>query len=282
MLEIVHLSGRRTACSFNAGPIRDEAGQITGAVVMFRDVTEERRMQAALDRQSEERYRAIVETARDYAIFTVDAEGLIETWPAGAESVFGWIAAEAVGQPYSMTFTPEDRTWGIPEAELRTAREKGQAPNVRWHQRRDGSHVFIEGIVRPLTDTDGAVTGYVKVGQDITERRATEEALRASETRLRLAIGAGRIGEWELDVVTDTSVRAHSGMTRSSDTTSRSGTGASNPLSAMSCRKTAPGLRPRSGMPSPPRPAGISSAASGGRTMARYAGSQPTASRSSG
>jgi PAS domain S-box-containing protein len=61
---------------------------------------------------------------------------------------------------------------------------------VRWHQRRDGSRVFIEGIVRPLTDPDGSVTGYVKVGQDVTERRTTEERLRESEARFRLMADA--------------------------------------------------------------------------------------------
>ena len=190
VLEIVHLSGRRIACSFNAGPIRDEDGRISGAVVMFRDVTEERRMQAALERQSEERSRAILETARDYAIFTTDAADRIDTWPIGAEAVFGWTADEALGQPYEMTFTPEDRAARVPETELRVAREEGQAPNVRWHQRRDGSRVFIEGIVRPLTAPDGTVTGYVKVGQDVTERRTTEERLRESEARFRLMADA--------------------------------------------------------------------------------------------
>ena len=188
VLEIVHLSGRRIACSFNAGPIRDEAGRITGAVVMFRDVTEERRLQASLERQNEDRYRAIVETATDYAIFTTDAEDRIETWPQGAEAIFGWSAAEAIGQAYEMTFTPEDRAASVPEAELRRARKQGQAPNVRWHVRKDGSRVFIEGIVRPLTDSDGRITGYVKVGQDVTERRHVEarrEALVRLAERLR-------------------------------------------------------------------------------------------------
>jgi PAS domain S-box-containing protein len=190
VLEVVHLSGRRVACSFNAGPMRDEEGRITGAVVMFRDVTEERRMQAALERQGEERFRAIVETARDYAIFTTDPEGRIETWPAGAQEVFGWSAAEAIGQPVDMTFTPEDRAIGAPETERLTARTAGQCPNVRWHLRKDGSRVFIDGITRPLQDADGAVTGFVKVGQDVTERRSAEEALRESEARFRLMADA--------------------------------------------------------------------------------------------
>ncbi|WP_210529586.1 PAS domain S-box protein [Rubellimicrobium arenae] len=136
-------------------------------------------------RRGEERFRAIVETARDYAIFAVDAAGRIEAWPTGAREVFGWSAEEAIGQPVDMTFTPEDRARGVPEAERSTARIAGAAPDVRWHLRKDGSRVFIDGVTRPLTGPDGAVTGFLKVGQDVTERRATEDALHESEARFR-------------------------------------------------------------------------------------------------
>ena len=202
VLEIVHLSGRWIACSFNAGPIRDDDGRISGAVVMFRDVTEERRMQAALQRQSEERFRAIVETATDYAIFTTDADGRIETWPRGAQAVFGWTAEEAVDQSVDMTFTPEDRASGQPKRERQEAREKGHAPNVRWHVRKNGSRVFIDGVTRPLTSTDGTVTGYVKVGQDVTERRIAEAALKESEERFRSFAEASSDVLWILDADT--------------------------------------------------------------------------------
>jgi PAS domain S-box-containing protein len=135
--------------------------------------------------QSEESFRAIVETAMDYAIFTVGPEGLITTWPAGAQAVFGWTAEEAVGQSMDMTFTPEDRVDGAPEAERLAARTAGQAPDVRWHLRKDGSRIFIDGITRPLRDEHGSLTGFVKVGQNVTERRATEEALRESDERFQ-------------------------------------------------------------------------------------------------
>ena len=145
--------------------------------------------------QGEERFRAILETARDYAIFATDAEGRIETWPPGAAGVFGWTAEEAVGRMMDITFTPEDRERGVPAAERLAARAAGQAPDVRWHMRKDGSRVFIEGVTRPLPGLDGEPTGFLKIGQDVTERHRTEDALRESEARFR------QFGEASADVL---------------------------------------------------------------------------------
>jgi PAS domain S-box-containing protein len=146
-------------------------------------------------RQNEERFRAIVDTATDYAIFTTDPEGRIETWPKGAQEVFGWTAEEAVGQSVDMTYTPEDRAIGSPETERIVARTAGHAPNVRWHLCKDGSRVFIEGVMRPLTRPDGSPAGFVKVGLDASERRRTEE-------RLQLATEAGGLGIFDIDLNT--------------------------------------------------------------------------------
>ena len=163
-------------------------------LVVTVDLTARREAEEAL-RQSEERYRAIVETVSDYAIFTTDAEGRIETWPPGAQKVFGWSAEEAEGQLIDMTFTPEDRAIGAPETERMTSKTAGYAPDVRWHLRSDGSRIFIDGASRPLTGPDGTLTGFVKVGQDVTDRRATETALRESEERFR------QFGEASSDVL---------------------------------------------------------------------------------
>ena len=135
---------------------------------------ERARAEAAL-RESEERFRAILESALDYAIFTTDAQGRIETWPPGAEAVFGWTAEEAIGRDMAMTFVPEDRAGGVPARELMEAREKGSAPDVRWHLRKDGRRVFIEGSTQPMLGGVPRPPGFLKIGHDSTGRREWQE-----------------------------------------------------------------------------------------------------------
>jgi PAS domain S-box-containing protein len=146
------------------------------------DVTARREAQEGL-RESEEQLRLILENARDYAIFTSDPQDRITGWFAGAAAVFGWPAAEAAGCPVAMLYTPEDQKQGVPEREAETARTNGTAPNVRWHMRRDGSRVFIEGSRTALYGSDGQLRGFLKIGQNVTERRAAEERLREIEVR---------------------------------------------------------------------------------------------------
>ena len=165
----------------------DGAGGVRGFLKIGQDVTQRRRVEEAL-RESEERHRLIVEGARDYAIFTTDPEGRIESWSPGAEAVYGWSAGEAVGQSLDMTFTPEDRAAGEPEKERAETRATGSAPDVRWHVRRDGARVFIEGVSRALFGPGGEPRGFLKVGQDVTQRRQTEEALRESQERFRTLV----------------------------------------------------------------------------------------------
>ena len=146
-------------------------------------------------RSSEEQLRLIVESARDYAIFTIDEHNVIDRWLAGAANVFGWSREEAEGQSGEILYTPEDRATGQPEQEIATARRDGKAPDVRWHQHKDGRRVFIEGQVVPLRDYRNEITGFLKIGQDVTERKFREDALRESEERFR------QFGEFSSDLL---------------------------------------------------------------------------------
>ena len=181
-------------------PITDETGNVTGIFVEGHDATEARRAHAEL-REIDERNRRIVEAVTDYSIFTVDADGVIVDWTPGAEAIFGWSADEARGKPADIIFTPEDRARGVPEQELETARARGCANDERWHLRRDGSRFFANGSVRPLHDEQGAITGFIKIARDETERRAAEAVLRETEQRYRLAAKATNDAIWDWDLL---------------------------------------------------------------------------------
>jgi two-component system, chemotaxis family, CheB/CheR fusion protein len=155
-------------------PYRTLDDHIDGVVLTFIDITARKHWEEQL-RQSEERLHLMMANVLDYAIFIVDVDGRIERWNVGAERMFGYTAAEAVGQHCAIIFTPEDRARGLPEAELRQARERGQAADERWHMHKDGSRFYVSGVMSALRDDH--LTGYVKIARDLTERRKSEEEL---------------------------------------------------------------------------------------------------------
>lgn len=174
-LAVLRSAGETTIDAFDV--VLDRFDRVTVACARAHDAAtaqRTRRLEVRL-RESDERYRGIVSTALDYGIFSTDADGIIRSWPSGAHAVFGWTAEEAIGQHAGMTFTAEDRAAGVPEQEMRTAHEQGSAPDVRWHARKDGDRVFIEGVMRPILGTDGETTGFLKVGRDATERHRWDE-----------------------------------------------------------------------------------------------------------
>jgi PAS domain S-box-containing protein len=125
--------------------------------------------------------RAILESASDYAILTIDLDGRITSWNAGARNLLGWAEAEALGMDGGLLFTPEDRERGAPEAEMAQAREAGRAEDERWHLRRDGSRFWGSGLMTPLRGSP--IPGFLKIMRDRTERRQAEAALAAAHHR---------------------------------------------------------------------------------------------------
>lgn len=138
---------------------------------------ERARAEAAL-RQSEERFRSIVRSARDYAIFLTDARGIITEWPEGAERVKGYTASEAIGQSISLFYTAEDVAAGEPERELAEAAREGRVERETWRVRKGGERFWVNEIATPVRDALGKLVGFTRVARDITKKTQAAEALR--------------------------------------------------------------------------------------------------------
>ncbi|MDX1548223.1 MAG: chemotaxis protein CheB, partial [Rhodothermales bacterium] len=175
-------------------PYRTVEDRIDGVVIMFVDITERRRQEEAR-RKAEERYRLLVESVEEYAMITIDLQGLITTWNAGAERLFGYAEDEAVGQEAAFLFTEADRAAGQVERELAAAEAAGQATDERWHVRKDGSRFWGTGVITALRFPDGALRGYANVMRDNTERKQAEETLeqRVEERTIQVRNLASRL-----------------------------------------------------------------------------------------
>jgi PAS domain S-box-containing protein len=145
----------------------------------IRDIAPRQNAARAL-KESEERFRLVVESVRDYAIFQLDDQGNIITWNTGAERLLGWGEAEVIGRSGKMVFTPEDIERGEADRELATARTEGRAEDERWHMRKNGSRFFASGVLTFVNPKGSSNPVFTKVMQDITTRKEQDELLRQS------------------------------------------------------------------------------------------------------
>ena len=133
---------------------------------------------------------AVLDSAIDYAIIGLDLDGVVVEWTEGARRILGWDADEMIGRHAAAFFSPEDVENGIPEAEMRGAREHGRASDERWHLHKDGTRFYALGEMMPLRDEAGALAGYIKILRDRTRQKLAEDSVREREAFLASVLGS--------------------------------------------------------------------------------------------
>jgi PAS domain S-box-containing protein len=155
-------------------PVRDSQGRPLYVFLQVQDVTRER---AALEelRQSEERFRLLVETVQDYAIFMLDPQGHIASWNAGAQRSKGYAADEIIGQHFRVFYPPHLQESRHPEHELELALRDGHYEEEGWRIRKDGSQFWANVVITAVFNPSGEHIGFAKVTRDNSERRVLEQ-----------------------------------------------------------------------------------------------------------
>ena len=153
--------------------IRDDAGGLRGFSKVTRDLSDRRQQEERL-RQSEGRFRLLVEAVRDYAIIMLDPQGQVTSWNSGAQRITGYLAGEIIGRHFGAFYPSEavDKRW--PEQALALAREHGRFEEEAPRLRKDGSTFWANVVVTPVYDRDGILIGYAKVTRDLTDRKRVE------------------------------------------------------------------------------------------------------------
>ncbi|WP_420997721.1 PAS domain S-box protein [Cupriavidus sp. 30B13] len=179
----VRKDGTRFWASVVVDPIRAADGRLVGFAKITRDITERKAAQDAL-RESEDRFRLLVQGVTDYAIYMISPSGEITNWNAGAERIKGYTRDEVVGTNFARFYTEEDRARGLPARALALAAKEGRFEKEGWRVRKDGTTFWAHVIIDAIYDDAGKHVGFAKVTRDITERKQAADALERANAAL--------------------------------------------------------------------------------------------------
>jgi PAS domain S-box-containing protein len=186
------------------------------------DAHAERREAESKLYQSDQMFRMLVQGVRDYAIYLLDAEGMVSNWNPGAEAIKGYREEEIVGQHFSRFYTEEDRANGEPQRALATALREGKYEKEAWRVRKDGTRFWASVLIDPIYDEAGKLSGFAKVTRDITEKKRAEDELEEARTALFQSQKLQALGELTGGIAHDfnnliTVVRGSAEMLKRSD-----------------------------------------------------------------
>jgi PAS domain S-box-containing protein len=176
--------GRLMWFSDEAVIVQDHASGSAYLQGTMRDITEARKSEEAL-RESEERFRLLVECVKDYAIFMLDPQGSVVSWNTGTERLKGYSADEIIGGNYSSFYSSEDRKSGVPARDLDAAKANGSFENEGWRVRKDGSSFWADAMLTALYDKRNRLIGFSCITRDLTEHKLAEEKLLKYQEQLR-------------------------------------------------------------------------------------------------
>jgi PAS domain S-box-containing protein len=182
--------------------IRGVDGELRGFAKLTRDMSAHRDAVEAMRSLNAqlERYRVMVESIDEYAIYTLDAEGLITSWGKGAQKVSGIGPEQALGRHDSMFNSPADIVGGVAEHELAEAVRTGHFLTDRWRLLPDGSRVWSSGALTAIRDGEGKLTGFIRVARNMTQQKLLEESLERLTAELEQRV-AERTRQLESTVV---------------------------------------------------------------------------------
>jgi PAS domain S-box-containing protein len=189
----IRRDGAHFLANVTISALYDEQGKHIGFAKVTRDLSERQRAtevaaRSAADLEASERvFNLMISSVKDYAIFLLSPDGIIQSWNAGAERIKGYTADEVIGKHFSIFYTQEAKDRKHPDYELKQAIKNGSYEEEGWRVRKDGGQIWASVTITPVTPSNGGLKGFVKVTRDLTERKRYESELEQARDAAILA-----------------------------------------------------------------------------------------------